>query len=80
MRMSTLIRRDQFEITPEGITHKPTDAGFMPYPGDSKSGTMRLGQLGTGSPNGHDYNSEEVQRIMHELWAEYVSANPQYFR
>ena len=78
--MSTLIRRDQFEITPEGITHKPTDAGFTPYPGDSKFGTMRLGQLGNSSPNGQDYSSKEVQRIMHELWAEYVSANPQYFR
>jgi hypothetical protein len=78
--MSTLIRRDQFEITPEGITHKPTDAGLTPYPGDSKFGILRLGQLGNGSPNGHDYSSDEVQRIMRELWAEYVLANPQLFR
>ena len=41
---------------------------------------MRLGQLGNSYPNGHDYSSDEVQRIMHELWAEYVLANPQLFR
>jgi hypothetical protein len=79
-KMATLIRRDQFVITPAGITHKPTDAGFTPYPGDAKSGTMRLGQLANGSPNGHDYDSDEVQRIMRELWAEYVLANPNFFR
>jgi hypothetical protein len=77
---SALIRRDQFQITPEGITHKPTDAGFTPYPGDAKSGILRLGQLGNGAPNDHEYCSGEVQRIMHELWAEYVLANPRFFR
>jgi hypothetical protein len=77
---STLIRRDQFEITPQGITHKPTDAGFTPYPGDAKVGTLRLGRLANSTSNGHDYSPEEVQRMMHELWAEYVLANPQCFR
>ena len=33
-----LVRRDQFNITPEGIVHKPTDAAFTPYPGDPHSG------------------------------------------
>jgi hypothetical protein len=33
-----LVRRDQFNITPQGIVHKPTDAAFTPYPGDPFSG------------------------------------------
>ena len=41
-----LVRRDQFNITPQGIVHKPTDAAFTPYPGDPYSGITRLGQLG----------------------------------
>ena len=40
-----LVRRDQFNITPRGIVHKPTDAAFTPYPGDPYSGITRLGQL-----------------------------------
>jgi hypothetical protein len=35
-----LVRRDQFNITPQGIVHKPTDAAFTPNPG----GIHRLGQ------------------------------------
>ena len=35
---STLVRRDQFNITPQGIVHKPTAAAFTPYPGDPYSG------------------------------------------
>ena len=42
---STLVRRDQFNITPRGIVHKPTDAAFTPDPGDPYSGIERLGQL-----------------------------------
>jgi len=34
-----LVRRDQFNITPQGIVHKPTDAAFTPYPGDPYSGS-----------------------------------------
>ena len=41
-----LVRRDQFNITPQGIVHKPTDAAFTPYAGDPYSGITRLGQLG----------------------------------
>jgi hypothetical protein len=41
-----LVRRDQFNITSQGIVHKPTDAAFTPYPGDPYSGITRLGQLG----------------------------------
>jgi hypothetical protein len=42
---SSLVRRDQFNITPQAIVHKPTDAAFIPSPGDPFSGIERLGQL-----------------------------------
>jgi hypothetical protein len=77
---STLVRRDQFNITPQGIVHKPTDAAFTPRLDDPCSGTIRLGQLGNQSPNGSGYKSEDVQRIMRELWAEYVIKNPKLFK
>ena len=75
-----LVRRDQFNITPEGIIHKPTDAAFSPYPGDPYSGITRLGQLGNNKPNGNSFRPEDVQRVMCELWAEYVVDNPQLFK
>jgi hypothetical protein len=71
-----LVRRDQFNITPQGIVHKPTDAAFTPYPGDPYSGITRLGQLGGKHPNGNSFRSEDVQRMMWELWVEYVISNP----
>jgi hypothetical protein len=72
-----LVRRDQFNITPQGIVHKPTDAAFTPNPGDPYSGITRLGQLGGKHPNGNSFKSEDVQQMMWELWVEYVSSNPQ---
>jgi hypothetical protein len=60
-----LVRRDQSNITPKGIVHKPTDAAFTPYPGDPNSGITRLGQLG-GAPfnNGSGFRPDDVQRMM----------------
>ena len=72
-----LVRRDQFNITPQGIVHKPTDAAFTPYPGDPYSGITRLGQLGNKHPNANSFRPDDVQRIMWELWTEYVIGNPQ---
>jgi len=40
---------------------------------------MRLGQLGNQRPNGGGFNADDVQRIMRELWAEYVIKNPKLF-
>ena len=77
---STLVRRDQFNVTPQGIVHKPTDAAFTPYPGDPFSGIERLGQLGNKPPNGSGFRAEDVRRMMRELWAEYVTSNPQLFK
>jgi hypothetical protein len=73
---SNLVRRDEFNISPQGIVHKPTDAAFTPRPGDPFSGTTRLGSLGN---NGNGYRPDDVQRMMRELWAEYVAANPGMF-
>jgi len=75
-----LVRRDQFNITPQGIVHKPTDAAFIPSPGDPRSGTMRPGQLGSRLSNGTEYSREDVQRMMRELWEEYVASNPDTFK
>jgi hypothetical protein len=77
---STLVRRDQFNITPQGIIHKPTDAAFTPHAGDPYSGAVRSGQLGTRLPSGEAYSPEDVQRVMEELWAEYVTANRDLFK
>ena len=76
----TLVRRDQFNISPQGIVHKPTEAAFTPYPGDPYSGTVRLGQLGQRLSSGCQYDPDDVQRLMRELWAEYVAANAALFK
>jgi hypothetical protein len=74
---NTLVRRDQFNISPQGIVHKPTDAAFTPDPGDPYSGIDRLGQLRSETPNGSEFRSDDVLRMMRELWAEYVAGNLQ---
>jgi hypothetical protein len=77
---SILVRRDQFNITPQGIVHKPTDAAFTPHPGEPFSGTTRLGRLGNVLPGEEGYRPDEVKRLMQELWGEYVAANPESFK
>jgi hypothetical protein len=74
------VRRDQFNITPEGIVHKPTDAAFIPSPGDPLKGTFRLGSLGAALPNGDKFRARAVDRMMRELWKEYVKANQALFK
>jgi hypothetical protein len=78
-RMSTPVRRDQFEISPKGITHKPTGAKYTPHPGAPHVGVMNLSQLDNVLPNGDEYRPHEVQTMMERLWAEYVGANPRLF-
>ena len=77
---STLVRRDQFNITPQGIVHKPTAAAFTPYPGDPYSGMTRKRQLSNKHPNGIGFSADKVQRMMRELWVEYVTRNPTLFK
>jgi hypothetical protein len=77
---STLVTRNQFNITPQGIVHKPTEAAFIPHPGDPHSGIFRLGQLYNQPPNWNHYEPEDVQRMMRELWDEFVAENPDMFK
>ena len=73
--VNILVRRDQFNITPRGIVHKPTDAAFTPYPGDPYSGFTRLGRLRNPTSDGDGYKADDVQRMMRDLWVEYVIGN-----
>jgi hypothetical protein len=75
----TLVRRDHFSITPQGITHKPTGATFIPHSGSPLSGKLLMGQLGNRLPNGDDYRPDDVKRMIQQLWAEYVAANAEAF-
>jgi hypothetical protein len=74
------VHRDQFNITPQGIVHKPTDATFVPSLDDSLKGTIRLGQLEARLPGGDRYPSRTVSRMMHALWKEYVKENRTHFK
>lgn len=76
---SILVRRDQFNILPQGIIHKPTGAYFAPHSGDPYSGSIRLGQLGNAVPVGDRYDPDQVKKMMMQLWTEYVAANSALF-
>jgi hypothetical protein len=78
--LNALVRRDQFNITAQGVIHKPTDAAFIPNTGDPCSGVVRLGQLRAQLPNGEEYNAQDVERMLKELWAEFVAANSDLFK
>ncbi len=77
--MSSPVQRDQFEVWPKGITHKPAGTTYTPHRGAQYSGSMNLRQFGTILTNGEDYRLDEVQTMMEHLWAEYVDANPRLF-
>jgi hypothetical protein len=77
---SILVTRDQFNITPQGITHKPTDASFVPHCGDPRSGSTRLGRLKCEVPSLDNYDPEVVKKMMMQLWAEYLAANSDLFQ
>lgn len=71
---STLVKPDQFKISDEGITHKPTGCTFTPHPGQPLSGNMRLGQLGNKLASGEDYRPDQVKEMMNDLWAKHCAA------
>ncbi len=72
--------RNQFNVTAQGVVHKPTEAAFIPSLDDPLSGTMRLGQLSNQPNDGREYRAEDVERIMRELWEEFVAGNPKIFK
>ena len=67
-----MVLREQFEITDQGITHKPTGYSFTPYPGLPGSGNLNKGQLGNVLPSGEDYRPDDVEEMARRLWVEYV--------
>jgi len=75
--LHTLVRRDQFDITPHGIVHRPTDASFTPCSADPLLGTVRLGRLRNPPGESERFNADDVERIMRELWTDYVINNPE---
>jgi hypothetical protein len=68
----SIVTREQFEINNAGITHRPTDYSFKPYPGTPFDGTVNRGQLGNKLPSGEDYRPQEVEEMARRLWAEHV--------
>jgi hypothetical protein len=76
---SILVTRDQFNITPQGVTHKPTEASFVPHRSEPSSGFIRLGRLECEVPSGDNYDLEVVKKMMTQLWAEYLTANSDLF-
>jgi hypothetical protein len=76
---SILVRRDQFNITPQGIIHKPTDSHFAPHVGDPYAGSIGLGQLRNVGRVGERYDPDQVKKMMMQLWTEYVAANSDLF-
>ena len=77
---NVLVRRDQFNITPQGVVHKPTNAAFTPHPATHIPGITRLGQLGSKHPHGNGFRPEDVQRMMWELWQTIYNLQPETVR
>lgn len=69
----TPVKPDQFEITVNGITHKPTGCTFTAYPGQAMSGNMRIAQLGNKLASGEDYRPEDVKAMMQQLWEKHCA-------
>jgi hypothetical protein len=66
MALGSMITREQFEITDEGITHKPT--GYS----RKRNGDEDMGQTGKKLPSGEYYRSDEVRAWAERLWIEHV--------
>ena len=66
--MPTRPKPDEFDISDQGITHKPTGYAFAPYPGNPTAVVERKGQLGKILPTGEDYRPEDVKEMAESLW------------
>ena len=65
--MTTSVTRDQFEITENAITHKPTGTSFIRRPKDWLSGTLKQPRQDTKPPSAEEYNLQEVKRMIRQL-------------
>ena len=63
--MTTSVTRDQFEITENTITHKPTGTFFTRRPKDWLSGTLKQPRQDK-EPRG-EYDQQEVKRMIRQL-------------
>jgi hypothetical protein len=68
------VTRDQFEITENTITHKPTGTSFTRRPKSWFSGTLRQVRQDRNLPTAEEYSPEEVKRMI-RLLAEEQSLN-----
>lgn len=64
--MTTSVTRDQFEITENTITHKPTGTSFTRRPKDWLSGTLKQPRQDKKHRAGK-YNLQEVKRMIRQL-------------
>ncbi len=71
--MSTRVTPDQFEISDQGITHKPTGCTFTPHPGQPLSGNMAARAARQQAPLRRGYRPHEVKAMMNELWTEHCA-------
>ena len=65
--MTTSVTRDQFEITEDTITHKPTGTSFTRRPKDWLSGTLKQPRHDKEPSSGGEYNLQEVKRMIRQL-------------
>ena len=62
---------DEFEISDESMRHVPTQALFVPMPGNPAVGTWSDGHAKP--KNGMSYDLKEVQELGRRLWAKYLA-------
>jgi hypothetical protein len=60
---------DEFDVSDEGVAHRPTEYSFRPFPGDPTHGSVRMGLLDKEVPEDERYDPEEVKRMARRLWS-----------
>ena len=61
---------EEFEISMANMRHAPTQALFVPMPGNPASGTWSDGHAK--AKNGGHYDLKEVQAMGRKLWAKFL--------
>ena len=62
---------DEFDVSDEGVVHRPTEYSFRPIPGDPTRGSVRMGMLDKEVPEDERYDAEEVKRMARRLWSKH---------
>ena len=73
-RLAARCRPEEFEITDQGITHKPTGYAIIAQTGEPTFATEKKGRLGSLLKDGRDYRPREVRKLARELWHRRVAA------